>query len=300
MFSKGYSDTRFEQLRVKTALGTFYIERGGRAQHTDHTVVLLHGFGTNASLWRGVGSRLAHSGCQVIAPDLLGCGASEWPIGDPYTLASQAQALDAALRAMGISRATVVGQDVGGLVGLVLAARRPDMVRALVLINPPDLERLPPEPVRSMQRIADRFPAGITDNRLATTALMAALLAHSTADPAQLSSSTVVRYLAPWLASDGAAQLCRLAQALAHDAVAPEILSAVLAPTLVIRGGCDRSVPSECASTLVEALPNAVLHTFAHAGRLLGEDAPDALARTLLHLMHVFAQSEATERALHA
>ncbi len=307
------TDTRFEQVRVATAFGTFCVERAG-APHSEHTILLLHGFGVNSFLWRGVTARLARAGCLVLAPDLLGHGVSEWPADASLTFSEQADALAAALRNMERTRVTVVGQDTGGLVALALAARHPDMVRQLVIINPPDHRSLPPAPVRRMLRVADRLPAPPsrtaapatpaaalpTHNQLAATALVAALLANGSAYPDHMTSATMAHYLAPWLVDGGAAQLCSLARELSSDSLPADTLAAVVAPTLVLRGDQDSSVPADVARTLAGSLENARLRVFPQHGRLLAAVAPDALARTLLAFITDSANPVATEAAVQA
>lgn len=314
-----YTDSRFEQMRVGTRFGTFYIERAGR-RSSDHTIVLLHGFGTNAALWRGVGARLARRGYHVLAPDLLGHSASEWPAHAPYTMTWHADSLAAALESMGVARATVMGQDTGGLVALQMAARHPEVVQQLVLVNPPDHRTMPPTAVSAMLRVAERLPDGASheahradvlpghvaghrrqaDNELVSTALVAALLAQGTANPDQLCAATVARYLAPWLVDGSAAQLCWLARNLANDTVPPDTIAAVVAPTLILRGERDCSVPEGVARTLAASLENALLRTFPHHGRLLAEEAPDTLTDTLTGFITDSRYSMATEAAVRA
>jgi len=151
-----------------------------------------------------------------------------------------------------------------------------------------------------MQRVAERFPEGLPDNQLAACALVAALLEDATADPVQLPSATAARYLAPWLAEGGAAQLCVMAKSLTQDSVPEATLAAVVAPTLVIRSEGDHSVSGAVSQALTNALPNAVLRSFPRYGRLLGNDAPDTLARTLLDWMQRAAETVATEQAVYA
>jgi len=271
-----------EHLRIPVDGGTLHAERHGRG---NAAVVLVHGFGTNASLWRPVSARLANAGYLVVAPDLLGNGESDRPLDASYDLASQADVLERALAALRIGRAIVVGQDVGGLVGLALASRFPARVAKLVLLNPPDLTDLPPAPVRMMQKTASRLALGVSSSRLDAAALISTLLTDAVADPAGLPPSALARYLAPWAGPGGVEQLQVLARALESDHVSLEALSGVSTPTLIVRGAHDRSVPPTVALALASALPNATLTIVPTMARLLADDAPDALARILLDWM---------------
>ena len=96
-------------------------------------VLLLHGVPGSARDWDGVADRLRDRH-RVLAPDLLGFGASSRPRTLRELWADrQAEALAAALDDLGARPAVVAGHDFGGPVALHLARRRPDLAPALVL-----------------------------------------------------------------------------------------------------------------------------------------------------------------------
>ncbi|MEV5322982.1 alpha/beta hydrolase [Nonomuraea sp. NPDC052634] len=96
-------------------------------------VLLLHGFPHTWQVWTDVMADLS-ARHQVIAPDLRGFGASSRPATgyDAATLADDAAAL---LTALGVSSAAVAGIDAGTPPAFLLAARRPDLVRRLVVME---------------------------------------------------------------------------------------------------------------------------------------------------------------------
>ncbi|MFE6159438.1 alpha/beta fold hydrolase [Streptomyces sp. NPDC056486] len=100
---------------------------------TGPAVLLLHGFPHTWQLWSEVIPRLALRH-RVIAPDLRGLGASTRATDgyDADTLATDAEGL---LDALGESSAAVVGIDAGTPPALLLALRRPDLVRRLVVME---------------------------------------------------------------------------------------------------------------------------------------------------------------------
>ncbi|MGP3949454.1 alpha/beta fold hydrolase [Streptomyces sp. 7N604] len=96
-------------------------------------VLLLHGFPHTWQLWTEVLDGLAGQH-RVIAPDLRGFGASTRAADgyDAGTLATDAEAL---LDALGVTSAAVVGIDAGTPPAFLLAMRRPDLVRRLVVME---------------------------------------------------------------------------------------------------------------------------------------------------------------------
>ena len=267
-----------EHLRIPVGDGTLHVERLGRGSRA---VMLVHGFGTSAALWRRAAVHLADAGYLVLCPELLGHGESDRPLDASYDLGSQGDALERALAALRIPQAVVVGQDVGGLVALALAARHPDRVSQLVLVNPPDVSDLPPAPVRAMQRAATRVALGPGGGHLAAAALLAPLLADATTAEPRLSRAATARYLAPWVGDGGVEQLLLLARTLETDSVPLEALAAVETPTLIVRADGDRSVPPTVSVALARAMPHANVVTLRGVGRLLAEEAPELLARTI-------------------
>ncbi len=109
----------------------YYEEQGGGAP-----ILCVHGAGGSALGWAGAVPQLARLG-RVIAYDRRGCGRSERP--EPYvstTVGEQADDAAALLDALAAAPAVVIARSYGGWVATELALRRPDRVRALVLLEP--------------------------------------------------------------------------------------------------------------------------------------------------------------------
>ena len=86
-------------------------------------LVLLHGVGSSARNWQDAATALAAGGRTVVSVDLPGHGDSApQGQGEPLTPRAQAYAVGEFLDALGIQRAHVVGNSMGGWVALELAA----------------------------------------------------------------------------------------------------------------------------------------------------------------------------------
>jgi pimeloyl-ACP methyl ester carboxylesterase len=100
-------------------------------------VVLLHGWPGDRTDYRDLVPLL--SGCTVLVPDLRGFGDSSKLAADPaeqYSNVAQARSVAELMTSLGLSRAVVVGYDIGSRIAQALAQARPDLVRALVLTPP--------------------------------------------------------------------------------------------------------------------------------------------------------------------
>jgi pimeloyl-ACP methyl ester carboxylesterase len=116
---------------VAGGIETFFLEAGPKDAPA---VLLLHGLGgTNVSM-SPLMVDLARDH-RVIAPDLPGFGESEKPIR-PYTFPFFAQWAHYLLDALGIERATVMGNSMGGRIAIETALRIPDRIDRLVLLAP--------------------------------------------------------------------------------------------------------------------------------------------------------------------
>jgi len=101
-------------------------------------VVLLHGFPEFWFGWRRQMEPLANAGWQVIAPDQRGYGESDKPAGiGAYALDTLADDVCGICSQLGHERFAVVGHDWGGIVAWHLAAREPERVSRLAILNAP-------------------------------------------------------------------------------------------------------------------------------------------------------------------
>jgi pimeloyl-ACP methyl ester carboxylesterase len=112
---------------------------GYRTAGTGPVVVLIHGMAGSSETWEPVIPLLAQH-CTIVAPDLLGHGASAQPLGD-YSLGSLASGVRDLIVALGHERATIVGQSLGGGVAMQFAYQFPERCERLVLVSSGGLGR---------------------------------------------------------------------------------------------------------------------------------------------------------------
>jgi len=96
-------------------------------------VVFVNGLGTDLRLWDGVVARLPQ-GLHLVRYDMRGHGGSDLP-PPPYTMGALVRDAERLITALSLRDCVIVGLSIGGMVAQGLAAKRLDLVRAVVLSN---------------------------------------------------------------------------------------------------------------------------------------------------------------------
>lgn len=107
-----------------------FTERSGNSQ----TIVLIHGYGADKDNWTRF-VRYLTNGYRLICPDLPGFGESTRHTSKSYDISRQVERLHLFLEALHIQSCHLVGNSMGGHIAGVFAARYPEMVRSLGLVN---------------------------------------------------------------------------------------------------------------------------------------------------------------------
>ncbi len=242
-------------------------------------LILLHGFGSSLQTWDGWAGRLSTT-CRVIRFDLPGFGLTGAdPTGD-YSDRRGVQVLAALMDRLGIRRAGLVGNSLGGKLAWQFALQHPDRVDRLVLISPdgfasPGFEygRKPrlPFTVRLLPFILPR-------------PLLRMSLAPAYGDPGRLDPATVTRYRelmrAPGVRR---AMVARMAQVMLEDPV--PLLRRIRTPTLLLWGERDAMIPPSNAADYARAIPGSRLVMLPGLGHVPFEEAPERSLRPVLQFL---------------
>lgn len=121
----------FRTQEIATNGTTLHVRVGGSGP----PVVLLHGYGDTGDMWTPLAADLAKDH-TVIVPDLRGMGLSA-RAETGFTKVNEAQDIVGMMEALKVPRADVVAHDIGNMVAYALAARHPDRVSKLVLMDAP-------------------------------------------------------------------------------------------------------------------------------------------------------------------
>lgn len=222
-------------------------------------ILFIHGTGGSGKVWFNQMRRF-ESAFRVIAPDLPGYG--QTPLPEFIRSIDDYPAFVLALMdAMGLEKAVLVGNSMGGRVSLQLALDHPERVSGLVLLNSSGL-KLPGIPTVNVREMApEEFASRLFFRSPEQPSSRAALAERFVDSPEQKQArQTMLRLTAGPLRQDMQARL-----------------SEVTAPTLVIWGEGDRIIPPVYGETLASAIPNARLAVLPRAGHVPMLERPGAV-----------------------
>lgn len=246
------------------------------------TVLMLHGNPTWSFFYRNLvlGLRDTH---RVIVPDHVGCGLSDKPdeAAYPYTLARRVDDLDTLIDQLDVKGPiTLVMHDWGGMIGMAYAARHPERIGRLVLLNTaafhlPKTKRLP-----WSLWLCRKTPLG--ELLIRDTGLFNSVLARwAVCRP--MAQAVREGYLWPYRRPEERTGVFRFVQdiPLAPEDPGYQLVSEVAAalpsfnhtPTLILWGEKDFVFDHHFLREWEQLLPAARVHRFPNAGHYVLEDA---------------------------
>ena len=263
----------------------------------DPAVLLIMGAGGQAIIWpEDFCQGLAAGGRYVIRYDNRDTGqSSSVDFGiNPYDVAALARDAIGVLDAHGIDRAHIVGASMGGMIAQAIAIDHQQRVRSLVSIMSTPLGRgfmalmngesgALPGPARRVTEALKTFASKIPQND-EERAEMTVAIARAIASGADPFDEVAVRALDTRLRArernPGAATNHMLAVAASPDRT--EALARIAAPTLVVHGNDDLSVPLEHGRATAAAIPGAELFVIEGMGHAIPIFARQRLVEAIL------------------
>jgi len=241
-------------------------------------LVLLHGIASTADTWAPVATGLA-ANHTVLAPDLLGHGASAKPRGD-YSLGAYASGVRDLITALGHERATVVGHSLGGGIAMQFAYQFPERVERLVLISSGGLGREVHPILRASTLPGSEIVLALLGRRWLRTTGGAV---GATLGRLGLRAGEVLAGVAAGLASLGDADARGAFVHTARAAIDPggqrvsatdRLYLAAHLPTLIVWGERDPIIPAAHGEAAHAAIPGSRLEIFAGAGHFPHREQP--------------------------
>lgn len=247
-------------------------------------LLMVHGIPTNSRLWRHAQELLADR-YRTYAMDMVGYGQSDMPLDKfQHTLTNQAEAIRAVIDGLGLSGEVIlVGHDHGGGACQILAAKYPDSISRLVLINPVAWDYWPVLEVEAFNPLVGASDEVLQQAMAQAAAGFAALLRQGSHDKIAFTDKNVKEnYLSFWARGPGLTGFKSLTHICAEP-TAEETLSVdhsrITCPTMICWGLHDVWMPVESGRRLKAAIAGPCrLEVIERAGHYVLEDRPDAVA----------------------
>jgi pimeloyl-ACP methyl ester carboxylesterase len=254
-------------------------------------VLLLHGIGGSALTWKRVMRGLAQQ-YTVVAPDLLGHGASERLRGD-YSLGAHASTVRDLLVTLGHERVSVCGHSLGGGVAMVFAYQFPERCERLVLVDSGGLGPEVSPWLRAMSLPGSEFivPLGTWPRLSRMAAAVGARLAHLGFRLSPVADEVWQAYHALGSADARRAFLATLREVIdLHGQKVSAVDRLYLAsqvPVMIVWGTEDRIIPVEHARAAHRRMPGSRLEILKGVGHFPHAEDPEGF----VHLMEDFMRS---------
>ena len=247
-------------------------------------VVFVHGLLVNANLWRKVVPRL--DGVTRVTLDLpLGSHLESMPREADLSPPGLADMVAEAVEALGLEGVTVVGNDTGGALTQILAARRPERIARLVLTSCDAFDNFPPRLFRAVlapARVPGMIPfafGGLRVRRLRRLPIAFGWLSNEPIDREAEDSYVLPALTRGEIRRDLRRVLAGLDSRHTLDAAAR--LTSFRRPALIAWSSDDRFFPTGHAERLARVLPNATLEWIEGARTFSPEDRPERLAELI-------------------
>ncbi len=275
-----------------------FLEIGGQRVFYHRTgrgrpLVLLHGFLLSHYSWRHVIPGLAAEH-DVIAIDLPGFGESDRPSPADfrYSAAGYMETVVGVLDVLGLERASLLGHSLGAGVALHTAARQPDRVERLIVLDPLVYDF--PLPVEGRVLLTPYLGPALMKTVYTRGVLRHYLTRYLYHHPA-LVAEELVDYLWERLNRPGGFDAAHACLRLCADpSTIGSSLRAVRAPSLIIWGEGDRLFASSHAARLQGELPGSLLHVLPDCGHAPAEERPDEVLRLVLPFLAAGAERRPT------
>ena len=261
------------KISLSKDLDIYYMEHN---PDRPQTVLLLHGLGASCESWQLQIPELERAGYRVIAPDTRGFGRSSYP-GGGISFTRIAGDIAALMERLGTGPVSVVGISMGGVIALQLALDYPELVDQLVLVN--TFASLRPKSLTVWLYFVWRF---ILIHLIGFSTQARAVTKRIFPKPDQ---ETLRQELYREIMQANPSAYRSVMGALARFDVSKR-LDEIQAPTLILTGECDTTVPPHNQAILLEKIPNARQVIVADSGHAMTAEQPEEFNRLLLEFLN--------------
>lgn len=275
-YAKGHlAPGKFVQTGVNA---THYIVKG-----EGPPVILIHGFLYSTFMWKDVTDLLSKK-FTVYAVDLLGWGYSQRLAAGDYTYRLYSDQIHQFMDALGIRKASLVGQSMGGGTAILFGTLHPDRVEKLILVDAAGL----PNPLALTGRI---FALPFLGEFLLSLPRRAVLASNIKQlwfyDPSKVTREYIAEVERPLMIEGSGRTILDILRHLDFGSLSAEIrtLGGTVKPILILWGREDRAIPLPIGEEMHKIFTGSELKIIEKAGHTPHEEHPEEAARLMTEFL---------------
>ncbi|MFL5554917.1 MAG: alpha/beta fold hydrolase [Gemmatimonadaceae bacterium] len=279
MFPAGDPAYRVSFPRLRSGLKIRVVERGDAGAAP---VVLLHGWGCTAYVFRYNMPALADAGLRAIAVDLKGHGLSDKPLGiDEYTIDALVEHLRDILDTLGLERPALVGHSLGGSLIYHFACRFPERACSLGLLAPVGLKGVP---LMWLYRLLTPRVLMPVMRLINPRTIVKVALARVYGKRGRFSERDVDEYVAPSQFPEQPYAMRDLLHSYDWKAADHRKLDTVPLPAVGLWGTLDHMM-RDGMDAYLRLIPDLVARPITDAGHVITEETPDEVNEAVIDLI---------------
>jgi len=280
------SVARADLRRRYTQSGSRFVEIMGADVHyidegSGDTIVMIHGFASSLHTWNRVADELKRS-YRVIRLDLPPFGVtgplrSSTGTIETMNLPTYRRFIDTFMQALGISRATLVGNSLGGLISWDYAVRHRGAVERLVLIDSAGFPMKLPIYIGLFNSALVR----VSSPWWLPEAIIKSAVRNVYGDSRKIDAVTLRRYVEFFHGEGTREAIGKMVPTLDFKEVDTSVLKTLDVPALVLWGAKDRWIPPAHAAEFASRIPGAKSVMYPGLGHIPMEEAPEQVMADL-------------------
>ena len=271
---------RDELRRRYTQSGSRFVKIMGADVHyvdegSGDIIVMIHGFASSLHTWNRVADELKREH-RVIRLDLPPFGVtgplrSSSGAVETMNLPTYRRFIDTFLQAIGVLRATFIGNSLGGLISWDYAVRHRKAVERLVLIDSAGFPMKLPIYIGLFNSALVRMssPWWLPE------AIIKSAVRNVYGDPRKIDAQTLRRYVEFFHGEGTREAIGKMVPTLDFKEVDTDVLKSLDVPALVLWGAKDRWIPTAHAAEFASRIPGAKSVMYAGLGHIPMEEAPE-------------------------
>ncbi len=242
---------------------------------------MIHGFASSLHTWNRVADELKreHRVIRLDLPPFGVTGPLRSSTGEIETmnLPTYRRFIDTFMQALGISRATLIGNSLGGLISWDYAVRHREAVERLVLIDSAGFPMKLPIYIGLFNSALVR----VSSPWWLPEVIIKSAVRNVYGDPRKLDAVTLLRYVEFFHGEGTRTAIGKMVPTLDFKDVDTDVLKTLKVPSLVLWGAKDRWIPPAHATEFASRIPGAKSVMYPGLGHIPMEEAPERVMTDL-------------------